>query len=105
MLKSHKERLLEKKSKLQSIENELTSKERENVDLRRSQTRATREIRKVEGQLNHIKELREEYEIPEVSDFLEVQRQLQEARKNFKRLGRRRKLQLFALRSFRKRSH
>ncbi|XP_008202090.1 coiled-coil domain-containing protein 113 [Nasonia vitripennis] len=103
-LKSHKERLLEKKSKLQSIENELTSKERENVDLRRCQTRATREIRKAEGQLNHIKKLREEYEIPEVRDFLEVQKQLQEARKNFKRLGRRRKLQLFTLRSLRRRS-
>lgn len=97
VLKSQKEKLLERKSMLQTAENELVAKKQENIDLRRGQVKTTREVRTALGQLNNIKELREEYEIPEVLDFLEVQRQLQEARKNFKRLSRQRKIQLSAI--------
>lgn len=97
MSKYHKEKLLERKTQLQSIEKALILKKRENLQLRRKQIIVRHEIQKALAQLNNIKELQEEFEIPDVLDFLDAQRQLQEARKNMKRLNRQRKLQLFKL--------
>lgn len=97
VLKGQREKLLERKSILRTAENELVARKQENIDLRRSQIKTRREVQTALGQLNSIKELREEYEVPEVLDFLEVQRQLQEVRKSFKRLSRQRKIQLSAL--------
>lgn len=95
--KHRADQLIEKKSKLQSIENELIKEKQKNVKIHRAQIVTSREVKKVQDQLNHFKELREEYDYPEVSEFLNLQRQLQEVKKNYKNLCRRRKIQLFTL--------
>ncbi|XP_023244881.1 coiled-coil domain-containing protein 113-like, partial [Copidosoma floridanum] len=94
-LKYRKEGLAERKSRLRVIERKLELGERENVDLERRRAVTRREVKWTQSRLDDIKELRDNYEKPEVADFLRVQKQLQEELRRHKRLKRRRKIQLF----------
>jgi hypothetical protein len=101
-LKNYKDKLIERKSLLQQIENKSKTKKSEQVELRNYKSRMMQDLRKTTNQLNDIKALKDDYESPDVQDFLQVERQLQEMKKIIKRLNRQRKIQLFTIRTNKK---
>ncbi|XP_011501307.1 PREDICTED: uncharacterized protein LOC105364957 [Ceratosolen solmsi marchali] len=101
-LKNYKDKLIEKKSVLQQAENKFKSKKNEEIALQYYKNRIMQDLRKTTNELNNIKGLREEYESPDIQDFLQVQKQLQEAKYTVKRLSRQRKNQLRTLRTYKR---
>ncbi|KAJ8687256.1 hypothetical protein QAD02_023050 [Eretmocerus hayati] len=104
-LKNQVVKLFEKKAELQNLQDRGLMKKKVNIKHKTNQKQVKKHVKNLKQQLEHIKDLANKFEgVPEVDDFLNIQKQLQEAREKFKIVSRRRKIQLFEIHNARKRS-
>ncbi|XP_043287789.1 coiled-coil domain-containing protein 113 isoform X2 [Venturia canescens] len=101
-LTSYKQKMADQMSSLNNIRKEISLKKSQIDKLRQDQTITRAEVEKAEKQLAKVVHVIDEYEVPDILDFVKVQAELREMKKTYKRLERHRKIQMTALKTFRK---
>ncbi|XP_011310226.1 coiled-coil domain-containing protein 113 isoform X1 [Fopius arisanus] len=97
-----KNKLLEQRQILKNMEKEIELKKKHIEKLKVEGKNIKDEVEKTDKQIEEINKLMAEQKVPDVLELIKVQAELQEMKKTFKRLERRKNIQMIALNTFKK---
>ncbi|XP_015115379.1 coiled-coil domain-containing protein 113 [Diachasma alloeum] len=99
-LNTKKNKLYEQRQVLKNMEREIELKEKQIEKLKVEGQNIKEEVERTDREMEEIKKLMEERKMPNVLEFIKMQAELQEMRKTYKRLERRKKIQMIALNTY-----